>query len=54
MNDKYDEVFKEIVFSVARLLFGDSGATNPILQELVKHALLNLGVWESLKGLRDD
>lgn len=54
MNDKYDEASNEIVFAVARLMFGDTQATNAILQRLVKHALLSLGVWDVIEGLKDD
>jgi|GEM_PF-4699212 len=54
MRDKYNEAFNEIVFAVARLLFGDSRATNAMLQALTKHALLDLGVWRVIKDLRTD
>ena len=56
MNEgtEYADAFKEIVFAVTRLLFGDMQATSAILQELVKHALLNLGVWETIEGLKDN
>ena len=52
MNDKYSEAFDEIALAVARLIFGDSLSQSATVQSIVKHALLSVGVYDVLKGLR--
>ncbi len=53
MGDKYDEAFQEIVFCVTRLVFGNAQSVRTVYQTIIRYALLHLGVWEIIKGLRD-
>ncbi len=41
MREIWEELMDEIVFSVAKAYFGESGATSPPYQELVRRALLS-------------
>ena len=51
MLEKWEKTFDEIVFVVARLIFGDDYATQKTYQNIVRLALSALDVPEILKTL---
>lgn len=52
MAEKWEQAFDEIVFAVAKLVFGDSLAVQAAYQNIVRLALITLDVPEILIGLQ--
>jgi uncharacterized protein YukE len=53
MRDKYEEAVDAVVFMVARLWFGEAGATFVQNQQLVRAALEQYGLVRVIQGLAD-
>ncbi len=54
MGDKYEEAFNEIVLAVTRLMFGDVLAASSIHFNLVRYALLRLGLEKIIDTLKEE